>query len=252
MKQKNTHGWRSSGIVVFRPRACRASSVRVIKGNTKRFSRPARRRSLKGDLLVVRFCTLAVTGVALVVIGTPAAVAAPITDPIGDAAYGATGFVDIVSAQATRSGQTFRFRTSVAAPIPAVPQRTPPANNQIHWGWSLDTDPTTFPAGDPFPSGPGQARPAEFGVVVAWDGSSFSAWLGDRRPLLHGGEVIITPLAFTISGADVVVVVPGDLLDNPPGFSWGAVTVYWSSPPGATAGVHFVDSLEPFFNPLTA
>jgi len=207
-----------------------------------------------GEVFAVKFRLLVATGVAVViaVCAPGAAVAAPIADPIGDAAYGATGFVDIVSAEATRSGQTFRFRTSVAAPIPAVPQRTPPANNQIHWGWSLDTDPTTFPAGDPFPSGPGQARPAEFGVVVAWDGSSFSAWLGDRRPLLYGGGVIITPLAFTISGADVVVVVPGDLLDNPPGFSWGAVTVYWSSSPGATAGVHFVDSLEPFFNPFTA
>jgi hypothetical protein len=201
----------------------------------------------------VRFRTLVATGVALViVIGTPAAaVAAPLTDPTGDANYDATGFVDIVSAQATKSGQTFRFQMSLAAPIPAIPP-TPPATNQIHWGWPLDTDPTTFPAGYPYPAGPGQGRPAEFGITVVWDGSSFSASLTDRRPLLQGGETIITQLTFTISGADVVAYVPANLLDDPSNFSWGAVTVYWSSPPGATAGVHFVDSLEPFYNPFTA
>jgi len=149
--------------------------------------------------------------------------------------------VDIVSAQATKSGQTFRFQMSLAAPIPANPA-TPPATNQIHWGWPLDTDSTTFPAGDPFPVGPGQSRPAEFGITVVWDGSSFSASLTDRRPLLHGGEAVVTPLAFTISGAEVVTYVGANLLDDPSNFSWGAVTFYWSSLPGATAGVHFVDS----------
>jgi hypothetical protein len=46
--------------------------------------------------------------------------------------------------------------------------------------------------------------------------------------------------------------VGANLLDDPSNFSWGAVTVYWSSLPGATAGVHFVDSLEPFYNAFAA
>jgi len=160
--------------------------------------------------------------------------------------------MDIVAAEATKSGQEFRFRMSVAAPIPATPPPTPPGTNQIRWVWVLDTDPTTFPAGDPFPEAPGRAAPAEFIIHVAWDGSSFSAFLTDRRPLLSGGEAVITPLAFTVSGTVVTVDVRASLLDEPSSFSWGAVTFYWSSPPGATGGGHFVDTLEPFYNPFPA
>lgn len=174
------------------------------------------------------------------------------TDPAGDARYGAPGFMDIVGAAATKSDQEFRFQMSVAAPIPTVPPPTPPGTNQIQWDWPLDTDPTTFPAGTPFPSGSGQAGPAEFIVHVVWDGRSFSAHLTDRRPLLSGGEAVITPLAFTISGTDVLVGVGASLLGEPSSFSWGAVTFYWSSPPGGTAGGHFVDALAPFYNPFPA
>lgn len=175
-----------------------------------------------------------------------------VTDPAGDARYGAPGFMDIVGAEATKSEQVFRFQMSVAAPIPAVPPPTPPGTNQIQWDWVLDTDPTTFPAGAPFPAVPGQPRAGEFIIHVVWDGSSFSAFLTDRRPLLSGGEAVITPLAFTISGTDVMADVGASLLDEPSSFSWGAVTFYWSSPPGATAGGHFVDTLEPFYNPFPA
>jgi hypothetical protein len=175
-----------------------------------------------------------------------------VTDPAGDASYRAPGFMDIVGAEATKSGQEFRFQMSVAAPIPATPPPTPPGTNQIQWDWPLDTDPTTFPAGTPFPPGSGRAAPAEFIIHVAWDGSSFSAHLTDRRPLLTGGEAVITPLAFTISGRDVLVGVGASPLGEPSSFSWGAVTFYWSSPPGGTGGGHFVDALEPFFNPFPA
>ena len=63
---------------------------------------------------------------------------------------------------------------------------------------------------------------------------------------------VLTPLDFTISGADVTADVGAGLLGSPSSFSWGAVTFYWSSPPGATAGGHFVDFLQPFFNPFPA
>jgi hypothetical protein len=95
----------------------------------------------------------------LVVIGTPAAaIAAPLTDPTGDANYGATGFVDIVSAQATKSGQTFRFQMSLAAPIPAIPS-TPPATNQIPLGLGPRHGSDDLPSGLPLPGGAGP-RPA--------------------------------------------------------------------------------------------
>jgi len=181
-----------------------------------------------------------------------AATTTRVTDPAGDARFGAPGFMDIVGAAATKSGQTFRFQMNVAAPIPAAPPPTPPGSNQIQWDWPLNTDPTTFPAGNPFPGAPGQAAPAEFIVHVVWDGSSFSAFLTDRRPLLSGGEAVITPLAFTISGTAVTVDVGASLLGQPSSFTWGAVTFYWASPPGATKGGNFVDTLEPFFAPFPA
>lgn len=186
--------------------------------------------------------------------GLPASAGAEagLADPTGDPKHAAPAFMDIVGAEASKSGQVFRFQMSLAAPIPAAPPPTPPGTNQIQWDWSLNTDPTTFPAGSPFPGGPGQGKPAEFIIHVVWDGSSFSAHLTDRRALLSGGEAVITPLVFTSSGTTVWVDLSADLLDKPSSFLWGAVTFYWSSPPGGTAGGHFVDSLEPFYNPFPA
>jgi hypothetical protein len=160
--------------------------------------------------------------------------------------------MDIVDTEVAKSRQGFGFQMSLNAPIPPAPPSTPPGRNQIQWDWALDSDPTTFPSGAPFPGGPGQARPAEFIIHVAWDGCSFSAFLTDRRPLLSGGEAVISPLAFTISGSDVGVDVGSSVLGRPSSFFWGAVTFYWSSPPGGTAGGHFVDALAPFYNPLPA
>jgi hypothetical protein len=190
----------------------------------------------------------------IVITSLPASAQASVSvaDPAGDARYHAPAFVDIIGAEATKSGQEYRFQMSMDAPIPAAPPPTPPATNQYHWSRPLNTDPSTIPAGDPFPAAPGQARPAEFIIHFAWDGSSFSAYLTDRRPLLSGGEAVITPLAFTISGADVQVDVGAALLDQPSSFSWGAVTFYWSSPPSGTAGGHFVDALSPFNHPSPA
>lgn len=194
----------------------------------------------------------------LVILGTliaglPTSARAQATaDPTGDTRYGAPGFLDIVGAEATREGSAFRFQMTVAAPIPAAPAPTPPGTNQVQWDWALNTDPTTFPSGSPYPSGAGQARPAEFIVHVTWDGSSFSAHLTDRRPTLSGGEAIITPLPFTISGTAVRADVESALLGSPASFLWGAVTFYWSSPPGGTAGGHFVDTLQPFYQPSPA
>lgn len=190
----------------------------------------------------------------IVITSLPASAQASVSvaDPAGDARYHAPGFVDIIGAEATKSGQEYRFQMSLDAPIPAAPPPTPPATNQIHWSWPLNTDPTAFPAGDPFPAAPDQARPAEFIVHFAWDGSSFSAYLTDRRPLLSGGEAVITPLPFTISGSEVRVDVEATLLDQPSSFFWGAVTFYWSSPPSGTAGGHFVDALSPFNHPSPA
>jgi hypothetical protein len=172
------------------------------------------------------------------------AATAVVTDPAGDALYKAPGFMDILRAELTEEGGTFYFRMTVAAPIPNNPRLPKPANASIRWAFPIDSDPATFPEGDPFPSN--QAAPTEFNTRVFWDGKAFTASLLDRRPLLVGGAAILTPLAFTVSGADVRVMVPASLI-GASSFRWGAVTVAASAEPGGNNGDHFVDTLQPFF-----
>jgi hypothetical protein len=181
-------------------------------------------------------------------VSAPAAAANPsvVTDPVGDALYKAPGYMDIVSAQLADVGGTFEFQMSVAKPIPATPPLPPPATKEISWRWGLDTDPTTFPAGDPL--APGATGPAEFVIAIAWDGSAFRAFLLDRRPLLTGGQAVLTPLDYTISGTLLQVDVEASALGDPSSFGWGGVTVYSSGPSG-NDGFHFVDGLSPFYTP---
>lgn len=208
-----------------------------------------------------RMSTLATPRVAIGVLATlmvlsggPPATAgtltSTVTDPAGDAPFRAPGFLDLLSASVSKSGQTFSFQMSMAAPIPAVPPPTPPGTSQVAWTWTLDMDPSTRPVGYPLPAAPGVSGPSEFIVAVAWDGSSFAGFLVDRRPLLSDGEAVITPLAFTVSGADVRMDVGASLLGNPSSFLWAGFSFYWSAPPGGTWGAHFVDGTEPFYNPF--
>jgi hypothetical protein len=210
------------------------------------------RRTTRRTLPIVATPGLVVGALAVMVVliagltasaGTQTSV---VTDPAGDAKYHAPGYLDIVRVEVTKTGQTFGFLMSVAAPFPAAPP-LPKGTRLVSWGWGLNTDPTTFPAGTPFP--PGKARPAEFLVYVGWDGSAFSGVLIDRRPLLTGGEAVVVAPPFTISGTEVRIDVGASVLGNPSSFSWSTANLYWSSPPGATNGIRFVDMPEPFSNP---
>jgi len=188
----------------------------------------------------------AVAGVVIALtLSVPVAAAALVADPVGDALYGAPAFMDIVSAGLSEANGALNFWMTVAGTIPADPRLAPPAEASIRWAFPIDSDPTTFPAGAPL--APGQAGPAEFNIRVFWDGNAYSASLLDRRPLLNGLDPIVTPLAFTVSGADVRVAVPATLIGTPK-FRWGAVTVDASAAPGADDGSHFVDTLQPFYN----
>jgi hypothetical protein len=182
-------------------------------------------------------------------VSVPAFAANPtiVTDPVGDALHKAPGYMDIVGAQLTDSSGTFQFEMTVAEPIPASPALPPPATKQISWHWLIDTDPTTAPAGSPL--APGHTGRPELIVTIAWNGSAFSAFLHDRRPLLTGGQPIFTPLAFTISQTVLRVDVQANALGNPSSFSWGGVTIYWSGPFDGNDGNHLVDELSPFFTP---
>lgn len=172
------------------------------------------------------------------------AAASVVADPAGDTVLKAPGFMDIIRAELTEDSGTFVFRMTVAAAIPNDPRVPPPAKASIRWAFPIDADPATFPEGAPYP--PNQPGPAEFNTRVFWDGTAFTASLLDRRPLLDGGEAILTPLSFAVSGSEIRVTVPASLI-GASSFSWGAVAVYASASPGGNLGYHFVDTLEPFY-----
>ena len=154
---------------------------------------------------------------------------AAVTDPEGDAVAskgnGLKGeaYQDIVNATVSKTGGTFTFTMEVNAPLPPSPVLQPGGVLQ-EWSWNINTAPT-FPKG--FPFAPGIAAPLEFSVLVLWDGTNFTASVIDRRPLLVGGDVVITSVPFAITGAQVTVSVDGSLLGNPASFLWIARTNDW-------------------------
>jgi hypothetical protein len=170
-----------------------------------------------------------------------------LSDPEGDTADMSAStitpaYMDMVGASISKKGRVFEFSMTLAAPIPNQPA-LPPQVKEIRWIWMQDTDPTTFPAGYPLPPGPGQAVPPEFQVIVAWDGSRFRAYLVDRRPLLTGGEAILTPISFTRSGAELTAFVDAASLGDPPRFGVRMLTVFWKTSSQEAWGFTFADVL---------
>ena len=169
-----------------------------------------------------------------------------VSDPVGDTIFHAPAFQDIVLGQMTKTaGGNFELLMEMAGPVPGAPPLPPPGVNEIWWGWVFDLDPTALPKGYPF--GPGDQRRPEFIVYVSWDGTAFAGTAVDRRPLLTGGEAIITPVPFSINGTIVEAVLAYELIgDVPPSFQWAPITVDRPGP----AGSPFVnDGAETTFNP---
>jgi|SRR5688572_17295026 len=190
---------------------------------------------------------------ALVVLGAVAVfdvapatpVAAPsvvstVSDPVGDANFNAPAFQDVVFVQFTETASgDFRLLMEMAGPVPVNPPLPPPGSSEIHWVWNFDLDPTTFPAGYPYLKAKG---PAEFTVYVSWDGTEFAGTAVDRRPLLTGGEAIMTPVTFSLDGTTVQADLAYPLVGAvPPSFGWFAGTSAWSGPVGLSEGHHLVD-----------
>ncbi len=160
------------------------------------------------------------------------------SDPSGDTDFKAPGYQDILRAEITKESDGFVVRMEVAAAVPANPPLSLPAQNEMWWLWAFDLDPATTPSG--YPNAPGSTLPGEIHARIVWNGTSFSGEVIDRRPLLNGGEAIITPVAFSHQGSTLEVHVPSAVVGNPASFTWGVLTSDWSGPVG-TGGYHFVD-----------
>ncbi len=210
-------------------------------------------RSMTRLALAGSMALAAISAVAVLDIGSPTADAAPsavvstVSDPVGDADHKAPAFQDIVHGRMTRTADgDFKLLMELAGPVPASPSLPRPGVSEIWWMWFFD-DPSTSPKG--YPASPGFDGGREFLVYVSWDGTEFSGTAVDRRPLLTGGEAIITPVAFSINGTIVEAVLASSLIgDLPSSFGWGPRTIDWSARLGSS-GFHPVDDAESIFNP---
>ena len=138
----------------------------------------------------------------------------------------------------------------MAGTVPANPPLPPQGRSEIWWAWGFGFDPTTFPAGWPYPARIGAGLPGEFVVIVSWDGSEFAGTAVDRRPLLTGGEAIFTPVTFSINGKILEADLPYALIgDVPPSFEWDTFIWDWSAPPGQSSAHVGVDVAFAIFNP---
>lgn len=171
-------------------------------------------------------------------------------DPVGDTIFVFNApFQDFVRAQMTKTASgDYEMLMEMADPVPANPGPRP-GTQEIWWFWIFDLDPTTGPHGYPWQNAVG--RPPEFIVYVSWNGTAFAGTAIDRRPLLTGGEAIITPVPFSINGTIVEAVLASELIGDVPTFRWGPFTFDWSGPVGSEAA-NFADyafELGTIFNP---
>ena len=189
----------------------------------------------------------AVIGVLALVFGFTGASSAggykcAVVDPAGEAVlspgrgFDGQAFQDIVETGIERTAGAVVFSMTLAAPIPAVPS-IKTGNGLMLWMWGMNTAPGV-PQG--FPLSPGLAGLLEFWIHLAWDGEDFYAEVIDRRPGALGGEPIVTPVEFEISGDTISVIAPVNLFDDPQEFRWGSSTWLWSTHL-ATAAAHVVD-----------
>jgi hypothetical protein len=205
-------------------------------------------------LPVVSHCLPASVGGSSAAMASAAALSAStqtstVVDPVGDTSFNAPAFQDIVSGQLTKTATgDFELLMEMAGPVPANPPLPPPANNEIWWICGFDLDPTTFPKG--YPASKGIALSVEFVVYVSWNGTAFAGTAVDRRPLLTGGEAIVTPVPFSIDGTMVEADLASALISGvPASFSWHLNTIDWAGPVGS-GGWMFADATaETVFNP---
>jgi hypothetical protein len=171
-----------------------------------------------------------------------------VLDPAGDTAFPTPAFQDVVGARMTKTATgDFELLMEMAGPVPAAPVLPPQGRTEIWWNWVFDLDPATSPQG--YPPAPGIALYPEFLVYVSWDGTEFAGTAVDRRPLLTGGEAIITAVPFTINGTILEATLSYSLIgDVPSSFVWGPSIVDWAGPVGS-GGYVVPDNARTVFDP---
>jgi len=220
-------------------------------------TRSMTRWTLAGCMALAALGAVAVFDVAPATADAASSVVSTVSDPVGDTFFNFNApFQDFVRGQMTKTASgDFELLMEMASPVPVNPPLSPPGRSEIWWFWIFDLDPTTRPVGYPWKEAAEAAnvhgtpqeqtgRPPEFIVYVSWDGNKFAGNAIDRRPLLTGGEAIITPVPFSINGTIVEAVLSSELIGAvPASFGWGPFTANWSGPVGSE-GFHFADYCE--------
>ena len=179
-----------------------------------------------------------------------------VTDPAGDLENKGSDYQDIIGAEITKQGKDFVFVMTLAAPVPDNPS-LPSGADVIVWQFLLDTDPTASPAGYPFTKN--TASPFEFmiqprvyrsGFTDPLDPSGSAGVLVDRRPLLTGGQAIVTPIKVSIDGTQITSVVNAGWFGDPSTFNWVSGTCAAKAGDEAKNGYsnHFCFDLAPDVN----
>ena len=139
-------------------------------------------------------------------------------------------YQDEVSAEITKQGNTFVFVMTLAGAVGDNPT-FPSWADAILWDFALDTRPTAFPVGYPFTKNTAAPWELVIGHFVYASGftdplnpNSSPGILIDRRPLLTGGQAIITPVQFSIAGSTITWVVDAGALGDPSTFQWADYT----------------------------
>ena len=147
----------------------------------------------------------------------------------------AQAYEDIVSASITKKGGTFVVVMDLAAQVPDNPP-LPSSADMLDWVVAIDRDPTS-PAGYDFTKNTAaiwefviEHRVYRSGFTDPLDPKSSAGILVDRRPLLTGGQAIVTPIQFSMEGTKLTWVVDAALLGDPATFQWADATL------GASAG----------------
>lgn len=178
-------------------------------------------------------------------------------DVSGDAAVTGQGtavapYQDITAVSVTSIDGKFVFVMDLAAALPSRPPM-PHGAKLIEWSFRLNTDLGTCPSGYPYANGATLASPeathcAEYLVFIVSDGSGFTGMLIDRTPALTGGNAVVTPIPFSIVGAEITAWVNAAAVKNPASFRWTTRTETWFSELGSM-GYVIVDAApdEGFF-----
>lgn len=146
---------------------------------------------------------------------TPSPILRGVEDPEGDA-FVPEGYLDVLSADVTKSGGAFAFSFTLAEAVPASFD-VPAGWDALFWSFCLNTS-SRSPVGYPFSVSTSVS--CEFIVIARSTGGPITAVLIDRRPLVNVEDAITVSVPIAVRGSAIRMTVPASRLGHPRQFAW--------------------------------